>query len=394
MKKLEEYCLQIKDGEHGSVEDVKTNGYYLLSNKNLVDGSISITDSDRKISKETFERLNKRVNLEEGDVLLSSVGTIGKTVVVTGEINYAFQRSVGIIKPNPNLLNPYYLKYLFDTPTYQKALEQSSNGGVQKGLYLDDLKNIELPIPDLTVQERVVNTIKPLDEKIRNNNKISAELESLAKTIYDYWFLQFEFPNDEGKPYRSSGGKMVWSEELKREIPEGWEVKILSELLLKIPTTYRYTTDEYHLGTKYPIIDQSKEYICGFTDDVTNLLTFDDCIIFGDHTKCVKYVNFPFARGADGTKLIASNNKKISNYLLYQQILDMDLGDHGYSRNFKFIADKYVLLPTQKTTDKYTNLTTSFRKSISKYMKENIELTSLRDFLLPLLMNGQAGFED
>ena len=75
-----------------------------------------------------------------------------------------------------------------------------------------------------------MNVITAIDKKIVNNNKTISELESLAKTIYDYWFLQFEFPNEDGKPYKSSGGKMVWNEELKREIPEGWDVKYLSNI--------------------------------------------------------------------------------------------------------------------------------------------------------------------
>ena len=113
--KLGDYCLNITDGEHGTVVDDIKGEYYLLSNKNIVDNKIVISKSDRKINEETFKKINKRTRLDKNDVLIATVGTIGKTIVLSEKPNFVVQRSVGIIKPNIDLLNPYYLKYKLDT---------------------------------------------------------------------------------------------------------------------------------------------------------------------------------------------------------------------------------------------------------------------------------------
>ena len=94
-------------------------------------------------------------------------------------------------------------------------------------MYLSDFEEMLVEFPPIDKQHDIVSALKHIDEKILNNNTICSTLESMAKLLYDYWFVQFDFPNDNGKPYKSSGGKMVWNEELKREIPEGWEVKTI-----------------------------------------------------------------------------------------------------------------------------------------------------------------------
>ena len=106
--KLSDYCLHITDGEHASVDDDIQGDYFLLSNKNIIDGNIIIDKNDRKINEATFDKINRRILLEENDVIISTVGTLGKTAVIAGDINYTFQRSVGIIKPNPQILDSFY----------------------------------------------------------------------------------------------------------------------------------------------------------------------------------------------------------------------------------------------------------------------------------------------
>lgn len=246
---------------------------------------------------------------------------------------------------------------------------------------------------DKILQRKIANTLSNIDNKIELNNKINDELESMAKTIYDYWFLQFEFPNEEGKPYKSSGGKMVWNEELKREIPEGWEVKHIIDILDNVPNSTKINTKEYLNRGKYPIIDQSSKYICGYTNDDNAVLSLKDAIIFGDHTKCIKYINFEFARGADGTQVILSKERNLSNLLLYYQIKDMHLVNQGYSRYFKFLKEQKIIIPDKYTKELFDNIEVLYKK-IRKNLFENQELISLRDFLLPLLMNGQVGFKE
>src|SRR6185369_1309549 len=121
------------------------------------------------------------------------------------------------------------MHYVF---TYiKKAIQNSASGSIQDNINIDYLTSLDFRIPKKPYQDKIVSVLSALDTKIDLNNRINAELEAMAKTLYDYWFVQFNFPDKNGKPYKSSGGKMVWNKELKREIPEGWEVKKLGTVL-------------------------------------------------------------------------------------------------------------------------------------------------------------------
>ena len=253
---------------------------------------------------------------------------------------------------------------------------------------------MNFPVPNISSKEEIGKFIVSIDNKIQNNNKINTELEAMAKIIYDYWFLQFEFPNEEGKPYKSSGCKMVWNDELGQEIPEGWYTVKVYEILSKVNNSNKLSSSEYKARGKYPIVDQSAKIICGYTDDDNGKIDFKNCIIFGDHTKIVKYIDFDFVRGADGTQVINSNNNSLPNYILYNQIKNMSLVSQGYSRYFKFLKDKYVLIPSKTIADKYMKIIEKPLNMIKKNTFENLKLTNIRDYLLPLLMNGQVGFKN
>ncbi|RYZ26847.1 MAG: restriction endonuclease subunit S, partial [Chitinophagaceae bacterium] len=121
-------------------------------------------------------------------------------------------------------------KYLFYNFNLIK-FEPFVTGSAQPKLNKERLLGIETYVHEKITQQKIAAVLSALDDKIELNNKINAELEALAKTLYDYWFVQFDFPDEAGKPYKSSGGAMVWNEQLKREIPEGWEVKKLGELI-------------------------------------------------------------------------------------------------------------------------------------------------------------------
>lgn len=394
MSKLKDYCLNITDGEHGTISEDINGTYYLLNNNNITDRGIVINSGDRKISFSDYKKIHKRTKLEKGDVVIATCGTLGKTQVITDEQpNYEFSRSVGIYKCDKTKLLPYFLHYAFMNPIAQKKIINVSKGAVQKHFYIDDMAEFEIDIPSLEKQMQIVTLLKAIDAKISNNNRINAELESMAKTIYDYWFTQFDFPDENGKPYKSSGGKMVWNKELKREIPEGWGATTIGSILGDYPKTTSILRDDYGLGSKYPIVDQSKDYICGYTDDYDNVLHMNDAIVYGDHTNYTKYVNFDFARGADGTQIINSNEQALPNYILYQQILLLPVIEKGYSRHFKFLKEQYVVVPEFKVSQKYMDIVKCSLLKAKSIIAENQQLASLRDWLLPMLMNGQVGFE-
>lgn len=320
-------------------------------------------------------------------------GLLGETARIPLDDVYVQSGDIGLVIPNSNKLDNKFAYYLISSPVVKKQLSAGAQQTKIRHTSPDKIKDCQVYLPDLSNQKKIGVLLNNIDHKIKINNKINDELEAMAKTVYDYWFLQFEFPNKEGKPYKSSGGKMVWNEELKREIPEGWEVKHIIDILDNVPNSTKINTKEYLNRGKYPIIDQSSKYICGYTNDDNAVLSLKDAIIFGDHTKCIKYINFEFARGADGTQVILSKERNLSNLLLYYQIKDMHLVNQGYSRYFKFLKEQKIIIPDKYTKELFDNIEVLYKK-IRKNLFENQELISLRDFLLPLLMNGQVGFKE
>jgi type I restriction enzyme S subunit len=217
--------------------------------------------------------------------------------------------------------------------------------------------------------------------------------------------VQFDFPFDfaqdkpaddnskplDIKPYKSGGGKMVWNKELKREIPEGWDPDLIENILEKENKTPKVPSSEYELEGEIPIIDQSTDFICGYTNqENARIRTSSPRIVFGDHTRILKLINFDFARGADGTQVLLSNNSRVPQHYFYQSLLMIDLSNYGYARHFKFLKDSKIIQPDLKTSQSFERQADSWYKSIKQNIFENKQLSSLRDWLLPMLMNGQV----
>lgn len=212
----------------------------------------------------------------------------------------------------------------------------------------------------------------------------------MAKQLYDYWFVQFDFPDENGKPYKSSGGEMVWNEKLKREIPKGWEVVSIGSILGKIKSTSRLATEEYLNIGLYPIIDQSTDkYFAGFTNKTDAVLEEESVIVFGDHSCAVKYVNFPFVRGADGTQIMKSKNPNISTEYLYFAVKGIKIGK-GYARHYSFLKESLIIIPDIDIAVRFHKITSIKFTEITQNRLASLNLTKQRDELLPLLMNGQV----
>ena len=284
------------------------------------------------------------------------------------------------------LANPYYLyRYLS-----LLDLSRLDSGTGVPSMTFDSYYNIKVKLPDLTTQRQLATILRNLDDKIALNRAINQNLEALAKQLYDYWFVQFDFPNEEGKPYKSSGGKMVWNEKLKREIPDGWSIDAIGNILDKYPTTKRYETKEYLSQGKYPIVDQGDAYIVGFTNEDDNLLTRYPAVLFGDHSTKVKLLDFAFARGADGTQILYSKNPNVSQYYLYMVVLSLQIPNPGYSRHFKYLKELPIIIPSKSVVNDFTNIVSPMFKQRKENIFSNISSSKQRDELLPLLMNGQV----
>ena len=296
-----------------------------------------------------------------------------------------------LITPNKDILDGRYLNALMHTDYAKKYFAFNASGSGQRyALSAETLNSFPVPVIPLQKQKQIGEIFSALDKKIELNKQINQNLEAMAKQLYDYWFVQFDFPNEEGKPYKSSGEVMVYNERLGREIPQGWSTMPISGILDKYPTTKRYETKEYLSCGKYPIIDQGDSYIAGFTNEIDHLLTRHPAVLFGDHSTKVKFLDFDFARGADGTQILYSSNKAVSQYYLYLAVSALQIPNPGYSRHFKYLKELPIIIPDLKIANKFKNIVKPLFEEWTKNIFCNIELTKQRNELLPLLINGQV----
>lgn len=247
---------------------------------------------------------------------------------------------------------------------------------------------LDLILPDYEEQKKSGDFLYRINQKIKLNNKINIELEAMAKTLYEYWFVQFDFPDKNGKPYKSSGGKMVWNEDLKREIPEGWEVVKISELAPVITGKQdaNFATDNgiYNFFT------------CG--EEVLKCDSYEfegkSILIAGNGNFNVKLYDGKF-NAYQRTYILIPEDEKFYT-LIYLVIKDRIYSFKNGSRGsiVKFITkgdieNIQIPLPKDEKKDLFNkiNLTTEL---IEKNIKQNQELATLRDWLLPMLMNGQV----
>ena len=372
--------------------------------------------------------------LKKGDIITplteQVAGLLGETARIPEDNLYILSGDVGLVIPDESKLNKIFAYYLVSSPIVKKQLGSSAQQTKIRHTSPDKIKDCIVWIPDLVSQKKIGELIDTLNNKISSNNAINAELEALAKTIYDYWFLQFEFPNEEGLPYKSSGGRMVWSEELKREIPEGWGVGTLSHFIKEIKGgdwgkdvpegnyTKRVTCIR---GADIPSITGNSvlsapiRYI--LEKNISKKLDAGNLIVEisgGSPTQStgrIAYIN-DILKECFKTEIITSNFcKAISlqddDFLYWFYITWSKLYDSGILFKYEgkttgiknllydfFIEDYQIVIPEDTLIIKYQNYVSQLFNKVQQNKRENQELAALRDWLLPMLMNGQVGFKE
>jgi len=312
-----------------------------------------------------------------------------------------------------------YIKYSIELSL--EHLKKVSQGSQTKFLTMQILNSFKVSDIPYTSQQKLIKSIKKIDQKIELNNRIIAELEAMAKTIYDYWFVQFDFPNVEGKPYRSAGGEMVWNEQLKREIPKGWGVnplprhcQIIDCLHSEKPSLVFENEDYYllqldnlidngliSLANKYYVSKEMYELWTSRIEVVEGDLVITNAGRVGAIARIPKHV-----KAGIGRNMTAIRPNDVPACFLYyfftssdiaRQIkMNTDLGSFFRSLNVRGIKELKIILPPKNMyaiLNKFEDYVSPLRSKIELLAQENLELTKLRDWLLPMLMNGQVNVE-
>ncbi|MBZ5795412.1 restriction endonuclease subunit S [Burkholderia contaminans] len=346
---------------------------------------------------DTSEHEQRKYSIHEGDIFLTRTSEVIDELGMSSVALKNYQKATysGFLKRlrpiNQEVTYPKFMAFYLRSPLFRKTMTNNAVLTLRASLNEEIFSYLDLLLPEYDDQIRVGDFLYLLSQKIECNGRIYAQLEAMAKTLYDYWFVQFDFPDANGNPYKSAGGKMVYNAALKREIPAGWDSALIADILDKAPTSTKVLNKNLLETGPIPVIDQSQKYICGFTDERSSLIDpKQPHVVFGDHTRAVKLANFGYARGADGTQILVSKSQRMPGYLMYQAVSNIDLSSYGYARHFKFLKESVIIIPEQMVAQKYQKVVTPWYEKTKATIFENLELTRLRDWLLPLLISGQV----
>lgn len=423
--KLSDLVSRVKVGFVGSINKYycgKEDGIPLIRTTDLTD--IGINYSNLKFVTKEFHKKNKKSRIKKGDLIIARHGENGKANIFNEDFEAQVLNAV-IIEPS-NKLSPSLIKLFFETQFVKKQILGDVKGSVQGVINTSHIANLKIPISPKINYSQISKLLDSISKKIELNNRINAELEAMAKLVYEYLFVQFDFPDQNDKPYKSSGGKMVWNEELKREIPEGWEVH---------PVDYWIQNDKNG--------DWGKEEIEGNYDlrvscirgaDINGLngngelkspvryileknshkiLEPEDLVIEisgGSPTQSTGRLGYIINETLErfNEPLICSNfckaitlkdESNLFNFIYeWKRLYEAGIffGYEGKTSGIKnflfesFVSKHKIVIPPQELTEKFYEKVLPIHSKIQKNLIQNQELSTLRDWLLPMLMNGQV----
>ncbi|NBZ95361.1 MAG: restriction endonuclease subunit S [Proteobacteria bacterium] len=417
LKKISEVCDLIVDCVNKTAPKVSyPTPYKMIRTPNIRDGRINLDDC-RFVDEETYKKWTRRATVDEGDVLLTREAPMGEVGRVGFKDTVFLGQRIVQYRANAKELDSHFLLYSFRSAFLQAQFRKyDSSGSIVSHIPVPACTRFQIPTPPIPTQKKIAQVLSTLDAKIELNNRINRELEGLAKLLYDYWFVQFDFPISaeqakaignpklEGRPYRASGGKMVFNEKLKREIPEGWT----DGNLLQIATftnglaCQKYPPD----GGETLRVIKIKEMRTGLTPDsdlvradVPQKVKIQNGDILFSWSASLEVMIWAGGEGALNQHIFKVTSDTYPRSFCYFVLLD-------YLQHFRMIAElrkttmghitndhleqSKIIVPPDDVAKAFEAVAKPIIDRLVKSHEENLELTQLRDWLLPMLMNGQV----
>lgn len=385
---LSALSLNITDGKHGDCENSPTSGYYFISCKDVRDGTIHYEDA-RQITERDFFDAHKRTLLEPNDILITNSGTIGRMAFVTDTPQTSkttFQKSVAIVKPNPNKIIPKYLYYVL-LNSIDSFITQA-NGSAQKNLLLSTMRSFNLFIDDdKQVQARIASILSAYDDLIENNQKQTKLLEEAAQRLYKEWFVDLRFPGWENT-------KIVDG------VPEGWEKLPLSSfadiVMGQSPKSEFYNTTHDGIPFHQGVGSYGKRFVVDniFSNSYARIAEAGS-ILFSVRAP-VGRLNITKNKIAIGRGLAALNHKKgyqsFLFYLLKDRFFKDDLLGNGSifaSISKNELYNQVFIVPNNFLANQYNIIVSNIDRKISIIDEQLNRLVKTRDGLLSKLMNAE-----
>lgn len=407
----------LKTGPFGtqlSASEYVKEGIPVINVRNIGYGEI-ITSDLEYVGKETAKRLYEHL-LHKGDIVFGRKGSVDRHAFIDTRYDGWMQGSDCIRVRINEGINPHFISHNLKLESVKKQINSSAVGSTMASLNTDILSRIQIVLPSLEIQNRIEELLSVIEEKIDLNTRLCAKLEAMAKTLYDYWFVQFDFPDENGKPYRTSGGAMEKCKELGREVPKGWKagtVVDLGEIVSgATPSTTEenyYTTNGIAWITPNDLSDNEHNmFVFHGERDITEAGLSSCSAILMPAGSVLMSSRAPIGYLAIAANPVCTNQgfksiictKDYGTLFVYYTLKRnvQGIARQGVGTTFKEVsrdtlARYTVLLPDTTIAKHFEQLIAPISQTRKNCEQENRELIALRDWLLPMLMNGQAKVE-
>ena len=410
---IKEIC-EVYDGPHATPKKTVDGPVYLGIDAITDDGKINAKEFAH-LSEEDYIKWTKRVTPQYGDIVFSYEATLGRYALIPKDFYGCLGRRLAIIRNVSKDIDTLWLYYYFLSPEWKQFIQSKIiKGSTVNRISVEDFPTYTVPNISIKVQRKIANILSKIDEKIALNNNINDNLEQQLMLLYDYWFTQFDFPDNDGNPYQTSGGKMVWTDTLKRNIPENWKVQsVISNCLSSIikPGVEIFNTKTYLATADVKGTSISTGTIVDYDgrESRANMQPSINSVWFAKMKNSIKhlYLNKEMqpiisssilSTGFCGLRCNEISFEYIASYVsnAYFEI-HKDMLAHGATQeavNNDDLAGVHIIIPEDTVLRAYHETTQAIYAQISKNICENQELVKLRDWLLPMLMNGQATISD
>jgi len=386
-----------------TTEDLVDEGPLVLGANEITEDNQLDFSEVKHLTREKYEE-SPEIFIEKDDILVVKVGsTIGKVAIIN--------KDIGEASINPNCvivrakgIDPYYLYYYMCSPWGRAFLVNNSSASGQPALNQETLRKMQIPIVEDKTQKKIASVLNIINSKIENNNRIASTCRKYIEELYKYWFVQFDFPDASNMPYKSSGGKMIWNSEIKREIPENWKVMNLFEcvdLLYGFPFSTEAFCEDDDSYKVMRIRDIQECTFSAYTKEKTDdkyLLQHGDLVIGMDgYFYMQEWYGDAVYMNQRCLRIRAKEEYNICNtYVKYQMQPYLEALEKGVARStVGHLSDSdlkklWIIIPDKALMEQFSALS----KTIIERKKENVYLGELREYLLPLLITGQISYEE
>ena len=402
---------ELKTGPFGtqfSASEYVAEGIPVINVKNIGYGSILVSGLDH-VSENTLEKLSEH-KLQEGDIVFGRKGSVDRHCLIRKGQDGWMQGSDCIrVRFTDATVYPEFVSYYLLTDAVKMKINNSAVGSTMASLNTDILGDIDIILPDFEEQKRIALILGTIDKRISNNNQINDYLEEMAKTIYDYWFVQFDFPDENGKPYKSSGGKMNFVEDFGLA-PSDWKSGNLYDIAEFINglACQRYRPVETEDSLPVIKIREMHEGVSSDTERVSAAIPANNIVNTGDilfsWSATLEVQRWAGLKGGLNQHIfkVIPKGKYTQSYVYHQlkayivkfiQMAEARKTTMGHITS-DHLKQSVIVLPPDDIVHKFSNQVDSIHAEVSRISKENQNLCQLRDWVLPMLMNGQATIED